>query len=126
MADLENFEEGTLGRDLVEYLKEKNFVLLKNYERHDCKHILFEFEMDELGEAEMQFYFLGYGVYSVPTVTSVLAYLVFIPENLKYYKLQYKRGKQKRLEKYIDFDQFDYNELLTKNTTELRKKFNIN
>lgn len=125
MADLENLQKGTLGRDLADYLKSKNLTLLKNYERHDCKHILFGFEMDESGEAGMQFYFLGYGVYSIPTITSVFAYCIFIPENMSYYLSEYKKGKQKKSEKQIDFDQLDYNELLTQNTLDLRKQFNI-
>lgn len=62
MEDLEKFPDGSLGKDLVIRLKENNFVLLKNYERHDCKHIILNYPMTELGEAEMQFYFLGTGI----------------------------------------------------------------
>lgn len=124
MTELENFPEGTLGKDLVEYLKKMNFKLLKYYERHDCKHILFSYEMDELGEAGMQFYFLGNGTYSIPTITSVFAYFVLMPENIKYYVTEFKKGKQYRNGK-IELDQLNFNELVKQNTQELRKQFNI-
>jgi ubiquinone biosynthesis protein Coq4 len=123
MDDLEQLPEGTLGKDLVEYLKKMNFTLLKNYERHDCKHILFEYEMDELGEAGLQFYFLGNGKYSIPSITTALAYITLMPENWKYYQLQYIKGKKN--EKQIDYNQFDYNKLILKQTSDIKKQFNI-
>ena len=125
MDDLEHFPDGTLGKDLVEYLKKMNFTLLKNYERHDCKHILFEYEMDELGEAGLQFYFLGNGVYSIPSITSAIAYISLMPENWKYYLTEYKKGQKKKNEKQIDYNQFDYNQLVLKQTSDIKKQFNI-
>ena len=94
MSDLEAFPEDTLGKDLVEYLKKMNFKLLRNYERHDCKHIILGYEMDEVGEARMQFYFLGNRHYSVPVISTVIICFVLMPEHWSAFFEEYKKGKK--------------------------------
>ena len=41
--DLQNFSDGTLGKDLVKFLDTKNLQLLTFYARHDMKHILLDY-----------------------------------------------------------------------------------
>ena len=67
--------DNTLGKDLAIYLQKMNFQLLPNYERHDCKHIILQYEMDEVGEARMQFYFLGNRHYSIPVLSLSLIHI---------------------------------------------------
>jgi ubiquinone biosynthesis protein Coq4 len=116
MDELEKFPEGTLGKDLVVYLKKMNFKLLRNYERHDCKHIILGYEMDELGEACMQFYFFGNRHYSIPVLSTVIMCFVLMPEHwLKFYA-EFKKGRKGKT-----FDDLDYNQLVWQQTASLAK-----
>lgn len=119
MSELLQFEQGTLGRDLAEKLSKNGFHLLPHYERHDCKHIILEFEMDEKGEACMQFYFLGNRHYSFPVLITVIACLVLMPD---YWSSFYKNFKKGRLGK--SFDGLDFNSLVLMKTNDLKKEFN--
>ncbi|MBA3971445.1 MAG: hypothetical protein H0X46_04765 [Bacteroidetes bacterium] len=119
MNDLLQFEEGTLGKDLALYLKKMNFKLLPNYEQHDCKHIILQYEMDEAGEARMQFYFLGNKHYSIPVLSTCIICFFLMPEYWKQFIQDYKRGTTCK-----PFDKIDYNALVYMNTLDLRKQFN--
>ena len=108
----------TLGKDLALYLQKKNFRLLRNYERHDCKHIILQYEMDELGEACMQFYFLGNRHYSVPVVSTVFMVFFLMPEHWKQFYTEFKKGR-----KAPTFDGADFGKLVLMNTETLRKQY---
>lgn len=113
--------DGTLGKDLAVYLEKNNFQLLRNYERHDCKHIILGYAMDEAGEARMQFYFLGNRHYSVPVICTVLICFCLMPEYWKQFYADYRLGKRGK-----PFDDLDYNLLAHMNTLDLRKQFLYN
>lgn len=121
MNDLENFPQGTIGKDLYEYLEKKGFTLMKNYERHDCKHIIFEYEMDQIGEAKMQFYFLGNGYFSVPVISTVLAYSILMPEEWATFYQEFKKGRKGVNVKPLD--NMKHNQLVKMNTEDLKKQF---
>ncbi len=121
MNELESFPDGTIGKDLVVYLEKKKFTLMKNYERHDCKHIIFGYEMDQKGEGLMQFYFLGTGHYSLPVVTSVLAYLLLMPEEWSSFYREFKKGRCGK--KINDLDKMSHNQLVQMRTSDLQKQF---
>ena len=123
--ELEKFPEDTLGSDLAKYLKKMNFSLLKNYERHDCKHILFRYEMDEDGEAGLQFYFLGNGIYTIPVVTSIFAYCLIMPDKWSKYYCEFKKGKQRKAIGKLEIDQYNFNELVNLKTIDIQKQFKI-
>ncbi len=110
------FPENTLGNDLALYLQKKNFQLLRNYERHDCKHIILGYEMDEVGEAKMQFYFLGNRHYSIPVLSTVIICFVLMPEHWNTFFCEFKKGRKGK-----SFDDLDYNKLVFEKTLELRK-----
>lgn len=116
MNELLDFPEGTLGKDLAVYLQKKNFKLLRNYERHDCKHIILGYEMDELGEACMQFYFLGNRHYSAPVILTVIICFALMPEHWSRFFSEYRKGKKAKT-----FDDVDFSELVKIETFELRK-----
>ena len=118
MEQLLNFPEDTLGKDLALYLKKKNFQLLPNYERHDCKHIILGYEMDEEGEARMQFYFLGNRRYSIPVIMTVIICFALMPEYWSTFYMEYKKGRKTK-----SLDDVDFNRLVLQNTHELRKQF---
>lgn len=118
LSELESFPEGTLGNDLAKTLNNNGLFLLKFYERHDCKHIILGYAMDELGEASMQFYFLGNRHYSLPVLATVSACFIMMPD---YWSIFYKEFKKGRIGK--SFDGLNYNELVHRNTMDLRKEF---
>lgn len=116
--DLLVLEEGTLGKDLALYLKKMNFKLLPNYEQHDCKHIILQYEMDEAGEACMQFYFFGNRHYSVPVVSTCIICFFLMPEYWKQFYKEYQKGKLGK-----PFGNIDYNALVYLKTSDLRKTY---
>lgn len=118
MEDLEQFPEGTLGKDLVIELKQNNFILLKNYERHDCKHIILEYPMNELGEASMQFYFLGTRHYSFPVLLTVSVCIIIMPDYWSRFYREFRKGRNGK-----KLNGLNFNELVHESTTELRNKY---
>jgi ubiquinone biosynthesis protein Coq4 len=118
IEELLSFPEGTLGKDLALYLRQKNFSLLRNYERHDCKHLILGYEMDECGEARMQFYFLGNRHYSLPVLSTVLITFFLMPEHWSQFRKDFHLGRKGR-----PFRDEDYNQLVHLQTKELHKKY---
>jgi len=118
MEQLLKFKDGTLGKDLALYLNKMNFKLLPNYEQHDCKHIILQYEMDEEGEARMQFYFLGNRHYSIPVLSTCFICFFLMPEYWKQFYCDYQLGKSGK-----PFDDIDYNRLVFLKTSELRKHY---
>lgn len=118
MEGLLLLEDGTLGKDLALYLKKMNFILLPNYEQHDCKHIILQYEMNEEGEARMQFYFLGNRHYSIPVFSTCFICFFLMPEYWKQFYKDYQLGKTGK-----PFDEIDYNQLVFLRTADLRKHF---
>ncbi len=116
MSQLLTFEEGTLGKDLALYLNKMGFKLLPNYEQHDCKHIILQYEMDEAGEARMQFYFLGNKHYSLPVLSTCLICFFLMPECWKQFKADFEQGKKGK-----PFVDIDYNSIVYLKTTDLQK-----
>jgi len=119
MSELLELESGTLGRDLAEKLTKNGFHLLPNYERHDCKHLILEFEMDEKGEACMQFYFLGNRHCSFPVLITVTFCLFLMPDYWSSFYKNFKKGKKGK-----SFHGIDFNSMILKNTIDLKKEFN--
>ncbi|MFL5763074.1 MAG: hypothetical protein ACJ77K_03970 [Bacteroidia bacterium] len=115
---LMKLEDGTLGKDLALYLLKMNFHLLPNYEQHDCKHIILGYEMDEAGEARMQFYFLGNRHFSVPVLSTCFICFFLMPEYWKQFYKDYQLGKRGRA-----FEKINYNELVYLKTSELRNYY---
>ena len=118
MEQLLALPDHTLGKDLALYLQKKNFKLLRNYERHDCKHIILQYEMDELGEACMQFYFLGNRHYSIPVVSTVVMVTLLMPEHWKKFYAEFRKGR-----KAPTFDDVDFGRIVLMNTSDLRKQY---
>ena len=117
MEELLQFPDHTLGKDLALYLQKKGFKLLRNYERHDCKHIILQYEMDEVGEARMQFYFLGNRHYSVPVISTVIMCSILMPEHWSKFRNEFKKGRTAP-----QFTDVDFAKIVSMNTNELRKK----
>jgi ubiquinone biosynthesis protein Coq4 len=110
----------TLGKDLAVYLKKQNLQMIQGYIRHDCKHILLGYEMDEAGEARMQFYFLGNRHYSVPVVITSIMCFFLMPDHWKDFYYEFRKGRRSK-----PFDNVDFGKAILLNTKDLRKQFEI-
>lgn len=115
LEELLELPQGSLGQELASYLSKKGFKLIPGYVRHDCKHILLRYEMDEVGEGCMQFYFLGNRRYSLTVILSVVLCLILMPEHFKKFVNEFKKGRRDRR-----FPDIDFNKLLFLNTDQIR------
>lgn len=94
IKELEKMPSGTVGRDLAEFTKIKGIQLLKDYERHDMKHLLLGFDVTEKDEICMQSFMLGNGRISFPVLITVLFGLTFAPEYWNSMHEAYSNGKK--------------------------------
>lgn len=91
---LEAMPAGTLGHDMVHYLRKKNLPLLSYYARHDMKHILLEYDTTGEGEVCLQCFMLGNGHLSIPVAATVLYGMLTMPEHYGLFKAAWQRGKK--------------------------------
>src|SRR6218665_2432802 len=93
MEALKQFPNGSMGKELANFLQIKNLELLHYYARHDMKHILLEYDTTDEGEGCLQCFMLGNGHLSFPVVATVLYCFATMPEHWSTFKQAYKRGK---------------------------------
>ena len=84
--------EGTLGKDLVTMLDNKNLKLLPNYAKHDIKHILLQYDTTDEGEVCLQCFMLGNKHISFPVLATVMYGLITMPEHWNKFIEAYQRG----------------------------------
>lgn len=117
VAELKFFPEGTLGRDLVDFLSTKELQLLPYYAKHDIKHILLEYDTTDEGEGSLQCFMLGNRHVSFPVIATVLYGFITMPEYWPAFRKAFKRGRGcKRIEDWKWF------EILTERTIDLKNK----
>jgi hypothetical protein len=115
--ELSLFPQGSLGRDLYNFLEQRKLPLLKHYARHDLKHVLLEYDTTDEGEACLQSFMLGNGRISFPVLATVFYSLITMPEHWSGMKAAFIRGKRSAA-----FHGWAWNEILTESTCELREK----
>lgn len=118
-SELELFQlpEGTLGNDLYHFLEIRNLDLMPHYARHDIKHVLLDYDTTDEGEVCLQSFMLGNGRVSFPVLATVIYGFITMPEYWSKMKGAYRLGK-----KCTSFHQWNWNDLVTEKTSELRKK----
>lgn len=94
---LQYFNNGSIGKLLHRFLENNKLSLLKDYESHDVKHVLFGYPPDERGEACLQFFMLGNKWYSSATFLVCFHTIVLYPENYFAFYIAYKKGKKYKL-----------------------------
>lgn len=85
---------GSLGNDLVLFLKQRNLQLLPYYAKHDIKHILLQYDTTDEGEVSLQCFMLGNGHISFPVAATVLYGFATMPEYWGSFIKAYRRGKK--------------------------------
>jgi len=114
---LYHFPNGSLGKDLYQFLETRNLPLLKHYARHDLKHVLLDYDTTDKGEACLQSFMLGNGRISFPVLATVIYASVTMPEYWSAMKLAYRQGKNSN-----PLHGWKWNEILNEPTVELRNK----
>jgi ubiquinone biosynthesis protein Coq4 len=109
--------EGTLGKDLYDFLESKKLTLLKHYARHDLKHVLLQYDTTDEGEACLQCFMLGNGRVSFPVLATVIYGFITMPEHWKQMRLAYRQGRNS-----TPFHHWKWNELVGEQTVTLRNK----
>lgn len=109
--------DGTLGKDLFNFLEKRNLPLLKHYARHDLKHVLLNYDTTDEGEACLQSFMLGNGRISFPVLATVTYGFITMPEYWKSMRTAFKKGKQCN-----SIHGWKWNELLGEQTVILRNK----
>jgi len=116
-TDLQSLPAGTLGNDLIIFLKQRNLPLLKHYARHDLKHVLLGYDTTEEGEACLQSFMFGNGRISSPVLATVTYSFITMPEHWSKMKQAFLQGKKSN-----PIHSWKWNELLKEPTDELRRK----
>jgi ubiquinone biosynthesis protein Coq4 len=112
---LRQFPEGTLGRDLAEFMDKNNFDLLPYLETHDVYHVLLDYKPTLLDEARMYFFLLGNGKYSLEVVNTILASLILLPDYWPNMLQHYRKGRACR-----SIAKWDFRYLMYEKTAILR------
>ncbi len=89
---LKELPEGTLGKDIANCLERNNLRLVPNYESHDLKHVLLDFEMTPVDEIRMQAFMLGNGNYSIPSFAIFIFGALLLPDLWVTFYKDYKNG----------------------------------
>lgn len=93
VEELQLFPDRTLGKDLVNFLQQKELHLLPYYARHDIKHILLGYDTTDEGEGCLQCFMLGNRHISFPVLATVVYCFVTMPEYWDIFAKAYKRGR---------------------------------
>ncbi len=118
--DLCQFPEGSLGKDLYNFLEIRNLPLLKHYARHDLKHVLLGYETTDEGEACLQSFMFGNGRISFPVLATVVYSYLTMPEYWRKMKEAYRLGKKSK-----SIHGWSWNNIVFEQTSELRQKIFI-
>ena len=103
-ADLRELPLGSLGKTVADYMDERGYTLLRGYEQHDIKHVLFGYDMDAAGEVRLQAFRVGFGQFGVPMLGTLLFGAVFLPDYWRLLWTDFKRGRRaKKYAKHLNY-----------------------
>jgi len=118
--DLKKMKEGTLGHDMHLFLYNNKLKMQPKLESHDVFHVLTATPIDVPSEISMQFFVRANGKKSLYNVFTILIGTIIFPDKIGIFIQAYKKGKQAN-----NFHNIDWENLLERQTDELRKKYNI-
>ncbi len=113
-------DKESLGFALGYFLVKNGFEIQPKLEDHDVFHVLTNTGTSVYEEIGMQFYLLANGKRSLYLFLVIITGILFYPVKIKYFKLQYLRGKQA-----LPFHDVVFLELLEKPLKTLRNDLNI-
>lgn len=113
---LAQFPQGSLGKDLIDFIRVRKLQLLSYYAKHDIKHIILGYDTNDSGEVCLQCFMLGNQHISFPVIATVIYGFITMPEHWKEFRSAFKRGRtSSKIEKWKWF------ELLYAETNSLKK-----
>lgn len=118
--ELQQFAPGSLGNETWKFLQARQLDLFCNYEEHDFKHVLLNYDINLTQEVAMQFFEFGNGNRSFPVLLILVAGPVIAPECWKIYHEAYRRGK-----KAVRIDNALLKHQLNQDLIQLRKHYNL-
>lgn len=101
------YPEGTLGKALGEFYREKGFSVMPKLENHDVFHLITETGTEIQDEIAMQYLLFGNGKKSLYMFSMIGIGTVLYPEFLKYYLKSFRKGKS-----MIQFHEMEFKEYL--------------
>jgi hypothetical protein len=90
---LNNYPEGTAGKEIAKCLKNHQLRLVPGYESHDLKHVLLGYQMTPLDEIRMQAFMLGNGNWTLPSLLIFLFGFVLLPNHWRIFWQDFQKGK---------------------------------
>lgn len=117
---LRELPEGTWGRELAKLLDKNNYRLLRNYEHHDAKHVLLGYDMDEVSEVRLQFFFFGNRRYTFPVLSTVTVGMILMPEYWNLFFKEFKKGRSLQ-----EINKHDIPNMMHLQLSEVRNKMGI-
>ena len=97
------FPQGTLGKDLANFMDKNDFDMLPYLETHDVYHVLLGYQPTIVEESRLYFFLLGNGKYSFEVINTVLVSLFLLPDYWGDLFQHYRRGKASRKMGHWDF-----------------------
>jgi hypothetical protein len=79
-VSLENYQEGTLGKEIWHMLCKKEYELVPYYEKHDLKHVLLGYPQAAGDEMKMQAFMFGNAGFKLPMVFISMIFVIWTPE----------------------------------------------
>ncbi|WP_447636630.1 hypothetical protein [Flavobacterium microcysteis] len=110
----------TLGFHLGSFLTRHNFEIQSKLEDHDVFHVLTKTGITVPEEIGMQYFLYGNGKRSLYLYMVMATGTLFYPDQLRYFKKQYKRGQNT-----LSIHSLDYSKMLTIPLTTIRNTFKI-
>tara|TARA_R110002096_G_scaffold142421_2_gene297717 strand:- start:257 stop:730 length:474 start_codon:yes stop_codon:yes gene_type:complete len=114
--ELLTYPKDRFGYHLGKLLAENNFELLPKVERHDCYHLLTNYDTKVEDEIALQYVCFGNGKRSPYLFGVLLIGTILLPEYYKYYLKSYKLGKSCNT-----FHHFNYKHILLLSLQEVRE-----
>ncbi len=128
---LQEFPDGTLGKDIANCLEKNNLRLVPNYESHDLKHVLIDFKMTPVDEIRMQAFMLGNGNYSIPSFAIFIFGALLLPDLWTTFYKDYTKGKRSKpiktwtIEEYAHCQTSTLRQIVTNYTVRQQSEFNM-
>ena len=117
LADLNQYESGTLGKSLAIFMKHNKFDVQDKLESHDVFHVLTETGTTVPEEISMQYLLWASGKRSVYSLITIGLGTSILPERLTLYLSARKIGQS-----MVDISAWDLKEMLDQPVSELRSK----
>lgn len=118
--ELLQLPEESLGFHLGCFLLKYNFEIQPKLESHDVFHVLTNTGVTVPEEIGMQYFLYGNGKRSLYLYMVILTGTLFYPSKIRYFRSQYRRGKNTLI-----FHDLDYSKMLTMSLETIRNTFKI-